>query len=123
MNIYVPKTKTTRKKLLPIGDFDGLVTNVDWAEEYRKNSMVRISYQLTDATGKQYSYSELFRISPPTDRTREFSSYLEENGITDWTDFTGCHEKLTIKRDTKGQFRTIDEREFISGPTTDVETE
>ena len=123
MNIYIPKTKTTKKNLLPIGVYDSIVTDVCWAEEYRKHSTIRISYELTDKTGKQFPHSELFRISHPTDRTKEFSDYLEENGIIDWTDFVGCHEKLSIKRDVKGSFRTIDEREFISGPTTDAETE
>ena len=123
MSIYVPKNKTAKKKLLPIGDYDSIVTDAGEAKDYKKDSAIRIHYLLTNSAGEQFTYSEVFFLKPLTDRTVAFDKYLEKNGVANLGAFIGCHEKVVIRRDTKGPFRTIDEREFISGPTTNAVTE
>jgi hypothetical protein len=103
-------------KMIPVGSYQSVVTNVQWRDDYRAETVFEISYELTSADGKKYQHSEIFENKTGNHRTREFFEYLVENGIYRIEDFEGHQEELEIRKDMKRgkTFSSICERKFLS---------
>lgn len=103
------------KQLIPDGVYDSVVTDVHWAEGYEPEEAYEVNYELTSQNGKVYRHREIFKTDERNKRTAAFEAYIFGNGIADLADFTGKHEKLTIKRVKIGEreFANIVDREFV----------
>ena len=105
---------STAPRLRP-GTYKSIVTAVEPAEEYCEGKAVKISYTLSDKSGKTFGYSEVFFVGAHYERTRAFCEYLQDNDVpVDNLDaFIGCTEELVLKRSTRGKFLTIESRRFV----------
>ena len=56
------------------GTYKSIVTAVEPAEEYCEGKAVKISYALSDKSGKTFGYSEVFFVGARYERTRAFAS-------------------------------------------------
>ena len=103
------------KQLPPDGVYSSVVTDIKWAEGYEPEEAYEIIYVITSEDGKTYRHRELFKTDERNKRTAAFEAYIFGNGIADLADFTGKHEKLTIKRVKIGEreFANIVDREFV----------
>lgn len=94
------------------------VKAVEQPEGYADGNAVKITYEMTDSSGNHFLYHEIFRTKEPVgQRSKIFFDYLEENGITEWEDFVGCQEVLTLHYEFvgKGKYLNIDQdtRQFV----------
>lgn len=100
----------------------GVVTSTATAVEqdpnYAEGHAKRIIYDMIDSSGNHFPYHETFMtVEPLSVRSEDFFAYLENNGITEWEDFVGCQEVLTLQYEFKGgvRFLNIDQktRQFV----------
>lgn len=107
-----------RKLRLQAGVFESVVTDICFHPEYISETAILVRYLLTDAKGNDFNFSEVFHNNERNQRSQKFFDYLVENGIAleSFTDFKGCCEKLTLKKNPSknGVLLSIAEREFIS---------
>ncbi|MBQ9747018.1 MAG: hypothetical protein IJW21_09395 [Clostridia bacterium] len=108
----------TKKPTVKVGIYESKVTSVHWAEDYADETAFEVEYTLTSSNGKKFHHSELFYTlekSPSNERTINFYAYLSQNGLTDLSEFEGCYEKLTFKKNVHKNrtFVEIVEREFL----------
>ena len=103
-------------KMIPVGTYQSVVTKVQWRDDYRENTVFEIFYDLTAADGKSYKHSEIFENKGGNRRTREFVSYLLDNGIYHIEEFEGHQEEIEVRKDMKRgkTFSSICERKFLS---------
>ncbi len=112
----VPSVK--KLNLLHPGRYSATVQSVEQPEGYADGHAVKVTYELTDTSGNSYLYHEIFRtVDPVGKRSKKFFDYLERNGITEWEDFEGCQEALTLQYEFvgKGRYLNIDQetRQFV----------
>ena len=112
------KKLNARGKTVPVGTYSSEVLAIGFHPDYANDSAILVKYKLTDTSGKDYPYGEIFYNDIYNDRSRSFFDYLSKNGISmDAIEtFVGCKEKVTIKKDAKRfvTHMTIVDREFIS---------
>ena len=106
-----------KNKLAP-GTYESVVISVAYATAYVEGKAIEIRYELTAADGSVYPYKEVFFNNEMNPRSAEFFEYLEDIGIPldELEAFVGTHEKLVVKKSTRGPFMTIEHRELISDP-------
>ena len=111
------KTVTaTKKPGLRPGIYRSTVVSAKPAPGYAEGHAQQITYELTDSAGKTYHFQEIFRIAEPIgQRSEELFDRLENNGITEWDQFVGCQEVLTLEYEftPKGRFLNITHRQFV----------
>ena len=76
----------------------------------------RVAYELIDLSGNQYFFAEYINIDHvkmSSIKNRELLKYLENNGITNWDDFIGCQEEITV---AVKDYRTIRYNPHTSKP-------
>ena len=106
------------KNIVTPGTYDSKVKSVRWAKDYPQGCAFKIKYNLILKNGKKATYSEIIfnpEIFNKYERGKRFLDYLLSNGLTDLSEFKGCHEILTLK-EIVIDHRThivIDERKFI----------
>lgn len=110
------RTNIRATKMIPVGTYQSVVTKVQWRDDYREDTVFEVFYDLTSEDGKLYKHRELFENKGSNRRTREFVSYLLDNGIYHVEDFKGHHEEIEIRKDMKHgrTFSSICERKFLS---------
>lgn len=103
------------QKLIPAGIYQSVVTKVQWREDYVKDTVFEVFYDLTSKDGKCYTHSELFENTKKNKRTREFIEYLEDHEIFYAEDFVGCREELDIRKAMKRgkTYSSICDRVFL----------
>ena len=90
------------------GDVTSTITTVEQAPGYAKGQAVRIIYDMVNSSGNHFPFHETFMtVEPLSNRSEEFFAYLENNGITEWEDFVGCQEVLTLQYEFKGGVRFL----------------
>lgn len=107
---------TFNKPSLRPKEYGSTVVSAKPAPGYAEGHAQQITYELTDSAGKVYHYQEIFRtIEPVGQRSEEFFDYLADNGITEWDQFVGCQEVLTLEYEftPKGRFLNITKRQFV----------
>lgn len=111
------KAATTNKKPgLHPATYISIVVSARSAPGYAKGHAKQITYELTDSSGNVYPYQEIFRtVEPVGQRSEEFFDYLANDGITEWDQFVGCQEVLTLEYEFKpsGRFLNITKRRFV----------
>ena len=118
---FTASKAVAKKPSIKVGVYESKATSVHWAEDYTDETAFEIEYTLTSSDGKKSHYSELFYTlekSPANERSIEFYTYLSENGLTDLSEFEGCSEKLTFKKNVHRNrtFVEIVKREFLGKP-------
>lgn len=110
------KATVSRTSKLKPGQYTAKVTNVEWAPGYINHSAFKVSYELTDAKGKTFTYSEIFFTNDENDRTAEFYEHLGQNDIPNLGGYAGCTEVVEIGKDVQHNKArlTIYKRTFIS---------
>ena len=109
-------TTTSKKHDLHPGTWMSTVISAKSAPCYAKGHAQQICYELTDSAGNVYPYQEIFRtVEPVGQRSEDFFDYLADNGITEWDQFVGCQEVLTLEYEFKpsGRFLNITKRQFV----------
>lgn len=112
----VPLAKKLNR--LQPGTYTSTVKSVEQPEGYADGNAVKVTYELSDTSSSSHLYYEIFRtVDPVGKRSEKFFDYLERNGITEWEDFVGCQEVLTLqyKFVGKGRYLNIDQetRQFV----------
>lgn len=110
-------SKRKRSKYAGPGDYDSVVISVDQAKDYEPGKAIEVTRQLTNAAGKTITHKETFIIDGYIpDRTLEFEDYLDDNGIEEYSDFVGCKERVTLRKQStsRGVYTNIVARVFVS---------
>ena len=103
------------------GIYDSVVISVDQAKDYEPGTAIEVTRRLTNAVGKAVTHKETFIIGGYIpERTNDFEDYLDVNGIVEYSDYVGCEERVTLRKQStpRGVFTNIVAREFVSKPTT-----
>lgn len=111
------KAATTAKKpgLRP-GTYTSTVVSAESAPGYAEGHAQQVSYELADSAGNVYTYREIFRTAEPVGQRSEFFfDYLADNGVTEWDEFVGCQEQVTLLYEFVGdrKYLNIVKRQFV----------
>ena len=100
------------------GEYDSIVISVDPDKDYEDDTAIKVTRQLTNAAGKQFTHKETFIIGGDCipDRTIEFEDYLDDSGIEEYSDYVGCKERVTLRKQStsRGVYTNIVARVFVS---------
>ena len=110
-----PPAPMMRPQLVP-DVYTSTVISVEPAPGYAEGQAEKVTYELVNQSGAHYPYHEIFRTAYPVgDRSKAFFDYLDDNGITEWEDFVGCQEVLTLQFEyVRGRrYLNITDRHFI----------
>ena len=110
------KVPPAKKPHLAPDTYPATVISVEPAPGYAEGHAVKVGYKLTGSDGNCYDYHEIFRtVEPFGERAKKFFDYLEQNGITEWEDFVGCQEVLTLQYEFvgKGKYLNVTARQFV----------
>lgn len=96
----VGRSSKTSTKINP-GVYKSRIKKVGWAEGYVVGSAVKLEYELNDAQGNVFNYSEIFFCNDFNERTAKFDEYLEMNNLKTFEDMMGFEEVVEILKVVK----------------------
>ncbi len=117
--------KATKKRLVA-GKYTARVTFCDFDPEYINNSAIRVVYTLTNDTGEEFEFPEIFYNDLENPRSKAFFDHLAAIGVDpeNFQQFVGIREELELKKNVYNNrtVLTIDpkSRKILGGETDDV---